>query len=88
MALILIIAPKRAGVLGNLLLKDLAKAELFDNNTYNVTLTGKHKTFGPTGSAVVPKTAGTHKWLKIYVKKIRSQVKARTGKKRHLFFEI
>ena len=85
LSLISIRAPKRAGVLGNLLLKDFSKAELVDNDTYNITLTGSHKTYGPTGSAVVPITAGTYKWLKIYIKKIRSQIKTRTDKKRYLF---
>ena len=75
-------APKLAGVLGNLLLKDLYEAELVDNDTYNVTLTGKHKTYGPTGSVVMPITAGTYKWLKIYINNIKSQIKIQTDEKR------
>ena len=85
LSLISIRAPKRAGVLGSLLLKDFSKAECVDNDTYNMILTGSHKTFGPTGSAVVPITAGTRKWLKIYIKKIRSQIETRSDKKRYLF---
>ena len=72
LSLISIRAPKRAGVLGSLLLKDFSIAELVDNDTYNITLTGSHKTYGPTGSAVVLITAVTHKWLKIYIKNMIS----------------
>ena len=74
MSLISIRAPKRAGVLGGLLISDFLEAELLENGTYNVTLSGDHKTKGPQGSAIVPISATTHKWLSVYVDKVRSHI--------------
>ena len=58
MTFISIIAPKRAGVLGCLTISDFLRAELQGNGSYNITLSGNHKTKGPQG---VPNIAMTYK---------------------------
>ena len=68
-------APKRAGNLGVMKLSDFQSPALAGNNTYNITFSGKHKTFEPKDSAIILTNADTLKWIRIHIQNIRCHIK-------------